>query len=50
MCGIAGFIGKKKININLINQTLYSMERRGPDNQSFKKCFIILRYIISLLL
>lgn len=37
MCGIAGFIGKKKININLINQTLYSMERRGPDNQSFKK-------------
>ena len=40
MCGIAGFVGKKKINQHLIDQALHSMRRRGPDNQSFKKKII----------
>ena len=39
MCGIAGFVGTKKINEYLIDQTLKSM-RRGPDNQNYKKLIL----------
>ncbi|MBA64964.1 MAG: asparagine synthase (glutamine-hydrolyzing) [Candidatus Marinimicrobia bacterium] len=34
MCGIAGYIGKKRIDKHLINHTLGLMKNRGPDNQS----------------
>ena len=33
MCGIAGFIGKEKINSSIIQRTLKLMKNRGPDNQ-----------------
>ena len=36
MCGIAGYIGKNRINDESINSTLNSMRRRGPDNQGCK--------------
>lgn len=35
MCGISGFIGKKKISNELIIKTLASMKNRGPDHQGF---------------
>jgi len=35
MCGIAGFFGTKKINLETINKTLVSMKNRGPDYSSF---------------
>ena len=35
MCGIAGYIGIKKINNNTINQTLTLMRNRGPDHQDW---------------
>ena len=45
MCGIAGYIGAKKINNKVINSTLNIMKNRGPDNQDFffekKKIFIV---------
>ena len=34
MCGIAGYIGKKKINDKVINNTLNTMKNRGPDHQN----------------
>jgi len=33
MCGIAGFIGRKKIEIHQIEKTLDLMKTRGPDHQ-----------------
>ncbi|MDP7196590.1 MAG: asparagine synthase (glutamine-hydrolyzing), partial [SAR202 cluster bacterium] len=35
MCGIAGFIGKRSIDINTINSSLESMKNRGPDHQDW---------------
>ncbi len=35
MCGIAGFIGKKKISSHQIKNTLKLMYNRGPNNQDF---------------
>ena len=35
MCGIAGYIGKKQINKNVINKTLDLMKNRGPDHQEW---------------
>ena len=35
MCGIAGYIGKKCIEGNKINDTLSSMKRRGPDHNNY---------------
>lgn len=38
MCGISGYISKKKlINDSAIKQTLHLMKRRGPDNLGFFK-------------
>ena len=36
MCGIAGYLGKKKISEKLIKRTLKLMKNRGPDNQNYK--------------
>ena len=36
MCGIAGYLGRKKISKKLIQKTLKLMKNRGPDNQSYK--------------
>ena len=35
MCGIAGYIGPKLIDKRVIENTLYSMKSRGPNNQDF---------------
>jgi hypothetical protein len=35
MCGIAGFIGKEKIDEGRIQETLRRMHRRGPDARGF---------------
>ena len=35
MCGISGFIGTKKINDKVINQTLSLMKNRGPDARGY---------------
>jgi asparagine synthase (glutamine-hydrolysing) len=35
MCGIAGFIGSKKLDISVIKKTLMLMKNRGPDQQDF---------------
>jgi asparagine synthase (glutamine-hydrolysing) len=35
MCGIAGYIGKKKLLSKTIISTLKIMENRGPDNQDY---------------
>ena len=35
MCGISGFLGRKKISKVLINKTLASMKNRGPDHQGY---------------
>ena len=35
MCGIAGYIGKKKIDRSLINKSLKLLENRGPDFKNF---------------
>ncbi len=50
MCGIAGFVGKKKIDEYLIDQTLKSMRRRGPDNQNYKKLVLNRKHHISSIL
>lgn len=34
MCGIAGYIGKKTIEKNIIDNTLELMKNRGPDHQA----------------
>ena len=36
MCGIAGYLGKRKISKKLIERTLKLMKNRGPDNQNYK--------------
>lgn len=36
MCGIAGYYGKKKIDVPIIRQTLDLMKKRGPDYQDHK--------------
>ena len=36
MCGIAGYLGKKRIPRKQIIKTLNLMKNRGPDNQSYK--------------
>ncbi len=35
MCGIAGYIGKKTIGKNVIDNTLKLMKNRGPDHQAY---------------
>lgn len=35
MCGIAGYIGPHKVNLNNIKSTLNLMDKRGPDNQNY---------------
>ena len=37
MCGIAGYIGNKRIEVSAIKKTLALMKNRGPDNQSWFK-------------
>ena len=38
MCGIAGYVGEKKISKLIIDKCLNSLVQRGPDNQKvFKK-------------
>ena len=37
MCGIAGYIGTKIINNNLINKSLDLLHNRGPDFKDVKK-------------
>lgn len=37
MCGIAGYFGKKKIDEKKIESCLRLMNRRGPDNASYKQ-------------
>ena len=48
MCGIAGYLGKKKIPKNIIKKTLSLMKNRGPDNQNFKlyKVFDLNLYLL----
>lgn len=36
MCGIAGYLGKKRVPRKQIIKTLNLMKNRGPDNQSYK--------------
>ena len=38
MCGIAGFIGEKRLDQSQIKRTLSSLNLRGPDVQN-KKIF-----------
>ena len=35
MCGIAGYIGKKKIKKAIIDETLSLMKNRGPDFSNY---------------
>ena len=35
MCGIAGYIGKKRINSELLEKVSFSMNHRGPDARNF---------------
>ena len=49
MCGIAGYIGKKKISKKKIFETLNLMKNRGPDFQSHTS-FSHNNFNISLLL
>ena len=47
MCGIAGYIGKKKISRTSLKKTLDLMKNRGPDNQKslnfrYKENFVYL--------
>jgi len=37
MCGIAGYIGDKKIEKRKTEKILKLMDNRGPDNQNFLK-------------
>ena len=37
MCGIAGYIGKKRFNRSLINKSLKLLENRGPDFKNFEE-------------
>lgn len=37
MCGIAGYVGTKKIPHNVIDKTLQLMSRRGPNGQSYEE-------------
>ena len=37
MCGIAGYIGHKKLGDNKIIKVLKIMKKRGPDHQGYKK-------------
>ena len=39
MCGIAGYIGKRRINNSNIKSTLQIMKNRGPDYQDYKNIF-----------
>lgn len=36
MCGIAGYIGKKKLELEKIEYALDSMKHRGPDGRDFR--------------
>ena len=40
MCGIAGFIGSKKIDKNNIDKTILLMRNRGPDSSAYKKKYL----------
>jgi len=37
MCGIAGYFGNKRLDLNIIQKTLSILLRRGPDDQNYKK-------------
>ena len=40
MCGIAGFIGKKRLSEDQIKDTLKVMRQRGPDDQSVEEILL----------
>jgi len=40
MCGISGYIGKKRVGKSAINKTLGLMKNRGPDHQDWRS-FIV---------
>ena len=48
MCGISGYIGDKKLNIETIKKTLYLMKKRGPDYQSYDLKYIQKRTVALL--
>ena len=35
MCGIAGYIGKRKIDETQVSSTIELMKNRGPDHQDY---------------
>ena len=35
MCGIAGYIGKQKLDLRSISKTLEIMKNRGPDHRDW---------------
>ena len=37
MCGIAGYIGKKRFDTKEVQKILSTMIRRGPDSNGFKE-------------
>ena len=42
MCGISGYFGKTKINLN--KKDIINLKHRGPDNQSIFENMIIIIY------
>ena len=36
MCGIAGYMGRRRVDLSRIHETLELMKNRGPDHQGFK--------------
>lgn len=55
MCGIAGYIGSRTIDKNVIHRTLNMMQSRGPDNKAYiekkikKKKVILLHSRLSII-
>ena len=45
MCGIAGYIGKKRFDTKEIQRILDTMERRGPDASGFKEVLFRKKYL-----
>ncbi|MDB9792817.1 asparagine synthase (glutamine-hydrolyzing) [Candidatus Pelagibacter sp.] len=45
MCGIAGYIGKKRFDTKEIKRILDTMKRRGPDASGFKEILFKKKYI-----
>ena len=45
MCGIAGYIGKKRFDTKEIQRILDTMKRRGPDANGFKEVLFEKKYL-----